>query len=111
MFITKYSSTSCLGGAGGMSVLTNQFGDDTFARPIIPFAFYFQGLDFGQNANGGVSITSNMYFTFGGTATTYNGLGASNPPFRSVFVGARDASWSRVLVHNQVRPDRAPFLG
>jgi hypothetical protein len=86
-----------------MSILTDQFGDDTFARVVVPFPFQFQGMDFGNNANGGIAVSSNMYFTFGGTSTVYNGLTATNPGFRTVFVGAKDASWNRVLVHNQVR--------
>jgi hypothetical protein len=93
-----------------MSILTDQFGDDTFARVVVPFPYYFQGMDFGNNANGGIAISSNMYFTFGGTSTVYNGLSATSPSFRTVFVGAKDASWNRVLVHNQVRAARRGIL-
>jgi hypothetical protein len=104
--VTRFAvSAPCLLGAAG-AALVSSFGDDASAVITIPFAFSFGNTNYGMGANGGVSIGSNGYITFGGASTAYSGLGPANPPFRSVHVGSTDSSWSALYVDTQASQGR-----
>ena len=62
----------------------------------MPFPFLFGGINYGQNANGGIQVSSNGIVTFGGGSTAYMALGPSNPPKKSIHIGSKDSSWARV---------------
>ena len=53
-------------------------------------------MNYGNGTNGGIHLSSNAYLTFGGGASAYKDLGASNPPFPTLFLGAGDNSVQRV---------------
>lgn len=69
--------------------------DDANFQVTIPFPFLFDGVDYGQGANGGVYIVSNSYITFGYSSTAFNNFTASAPG-RGIFIGTADNSWQRL---------------
>jgi hypothetical protein len=85
-----------------MTALASTFEDDG-ARllPRMPYPFLFGGVDFGANASGGVYVASNGFITFGGSSLAYEGLGPANPPFKSVHIGSKDASWRGLWAQDQ----------
>jgi hypothetical protein len=50
------------------------------------------GKNYGQNNNGGIFLSSNMFVTFGGASQAYSGLGPNNPPVPTLHVGGSDNS-------------------
>ncbi len=70
------------------------FGDDSYTPINLGFTFLVAGVNVG---GGRIYLSANSYITFNGASTAFQNLGNANPPVRTVFVGARDASWSRVL--------------
>ena len=50
------------------------------------------GKNYGNNLNGGIFLSSNMFVTFGGASQAYSGLGPNNPPVPTLHVGGSDNS-------------------
>eukprot|EP00961_Rhodomonas_salina_P226664 3064816-Rhodomonas_salina.1 len=76
------------GNTAGWNVLASGSQDDSNRRIGIPFTFCnFQD----------IYVVSNSYITFGSPSTAWSGLGASNPPIPTLFVGGADNSFQLVL--------------
>eukprot|EP00961_Rhodomonas_salina_P118576 1596461-Rhodomonas_salina.1 len=85
--------SSLAGNTAGWSELFRGSEDNNFRRINIPFSFCnFQD----------VYVGSNSYITFGAWSTSYSGLGASNPPAPTLFVGGEDNSFQLVLERSVV---------
>jgi hypothetical protein len=93
------SSSGCLASsAGGALVMSNSLASGAAsARLNVPFPFRYNGRDFGNGANGGVSITSRGLVSFGkGPASAAN----------SVRISQRDSVAQRVYVQSLAGPPR-----
>lgn len=100
---TAQPNTNVIGlvGSSGMTQIVSATADDAYIKITIPFTFYYNGVNYGNDANGGVYVVSNSYISFGGSATAFSGLGASNPPLPTMFIGGQDCSYQQVFVTTQ----------
>ena len=75
----------------GWTGIQNASVDDNWVSISLPFTFYIAGTGYTASYMG-----SNTYLTFGGGATTFDGLTASNPNLPKFMFGADDNSYQRV---------------
>jgi hypothetical protein len=96
--ITSAPSTTCLGGATGMAALVTSFEDDGITQlPAMPYTFLFGGVNHGSS----VFAASNGYILFGGSSLAWENLGPANPPFKSLHIGSKEASWRGLWAQNE----------
>ncbi len=106
MAVLRYNSSSCELGGSGSTALVSAFASSASARVTVPFSFRFGGVEFANNSNGGVFVTSKGYIAFGRGVVVGARLNASNPAAKSVLIAAADSSWQRLYVHSQATPVR-----
>jgi hypothetical protein len=92
--IAFQASSSCLKGRTHDLTKIGTCADNTAFDIRLPFAFNFLG----RNYNGSVFVGANSYVTFGGGSTAWSGFGSRNPPFPTIFIGARDNAMSSLFV-------------
>lgn len=81
------------------TLIQNASVDDGFIQVTIPFSFFFDGVNYGNNNNGGVYIGTNSYITFGAGSSAYSGLGPTNPSVPTIHIGSGDKSYQRIYVY------------
>jgi hypothetical protein len=83
--IAAYRTKSCLvgdrtGGLPSSSLLVSGHDDDAYLPVRIPFPFAFDGVHWGNRANGGVAVSFNGYITFGGGLAASGAFSPPTPP-------------------------------
>ena len=85
---TAVSTSSCLQGASGLTVISgSNLADDTFFSISIPFSFTWLSQTY---APGNVFVGSNSYVTFGAGSAVYHSLGPNNPNVPTFFIGSQN---------------------
>ena len=84
-------------GWGAVSVLTSYTTytsgstDDGYLRVPLPFTFSFLGTTYTD-----VYVGTNTYLTFGHGSSHFGSLGASDPPYPTIFIAGGDHSAQRI---------------
>lgn len=78
-----------ISGTSGLSPIFAGDSDDNSYKFTVPLSFKFLGIEYGNDANGGIYYGTNQYITFGVGFSVFSNISPSNPG-KAILLNARD---------------------